>query len=201
MSTAKSGISNSGSIYGTYAGQLLYLHEMASWYIPTYNRSMLLYRRVIDPALAAAVMQPYHYQPNISTCIDQGLQSYLMFTGAFDRLFLAAYTAGKIGGGVGYLFDETGPVRTVVLSEPYACAEFDAEGNVTRLVDGRVVNSIGKVAAVVHTFDRWCEATLQNAWLLGSSTASAAALNRGRAQFGGGKFGNGPVFPVRCSNV
>jgi hypothetical protein len=160
-------ITNSGSVFGTFAGQRLYLQEMASWYLPDQGR----FFKIED-----GDGQLQSYSPNVSSCIDQGLQSYLVFTGAFDRLFASAYARGEVSGGVGYFFDEDGPVRMLGLGPPWSCGK-RVDGNIT-WHDGRIMNSMGEVAAIVHQFDRWCGATLHNSWLLGSHAAAEAALTR-----------------------
>ena len=171
MANAKASITNSGSVYGTYHGQLLYLHEMSSWYMPALNRSLEL-------RFAPGSRLSYNWKLNVSACVDQGLQSYLIFTGAFDRLFASARAARAIAGGIGFLPDEQGPVRSLDVGLPWSCAHIDAVSNVTAFKDGRIMNSIGQPAAVVHQFDRWCYATLHNTWLLGSEEAVAAATQR-----------------------
>lgn len=53
---------------------------MKSWYSDT---------RVLDLVSVGAngTEARYTHTPNSDDCIDQGLQNYLVFTGAFDRLF------------------------------------------------------------------------------------------------------------------
>lgn len=164
---SQASITNSGSVFGTFAGQKLYLQEMASWYLPEEGRFF-----EIDDGNGSVRL----YSPNVTACIDQGLQSYLVFTGAFDRLFASAHAKGEVAGGVGYFFDEDGPVRMLGLGPAWACGT-RVDGNVT-WTDGRIMNSVGEVAAIVHQFDRWCGATLHNAWLLGSHEAAEAAITR-----------------------
>ncbi len=168
--SARMSITNNGALYGTYAGQMLYLREMVSWYARDGGRMIEVH--AADGKVIDAVPIDAH------ACIDQGLQNYLIFTGAMDRLFLRAFLAGTVSSGIGYLFDETGPVRTLFLGEPFVCGKYDSRGVLSGVVDGRIVNSKGQIASVVHLWDRRCTATLQNAWLLGShkvaSTAQAA---------------------------
>ena len=170
-------ITNSGSVYGTFTGQLLYLQEMSSWYLPQRNRTMEVHWFRTN---RFGEMQDYPslHKVDVHECVDQGLQSYLVFSGAFDRLLHAAFVAGRVQGGIGFLFDETGPVRTLVLGQAFACAQFDEAANTSTVIDGRIVNSLGQLTAVVHQWDRRCSATLQNSWLLGSHEAMVLANQR-----------------------
>lgn len=195
-------ITNSGSVYGTYTGQALYLQEMVSWYSARLNRTLNV---TVDEfnGFGSSTSSYTLHRPDVNKCIDQGLQSYLTFTGAFHRLFLDAYRDGRVHGGVGYLFDETGPVHSMNLGRPWVCGRYDSAGTLIGIENGMIMNAFGGVSAVVHQFDRWCNATLHNTWLLGSQTASSAALHRATvlaAQMSenGSVIDRGTVLPMKC---
>lgn len=211
MTENRASITNNGAIYGTFAAQLLYLHEMSTWYIPTFNRSITVHSAGVD-GQGKPTDVTWQYRPNVNKCVDQGLQSYLVFTGALDRLFADAYGAGKVVGGISFLFDETGPVRILGLGKAHMCAEFGPATNTSggkpafvQYTDrGRVVNTLGVVAPVVHQWDRRCTATLQNEWLLGSGNATSAALaryNRDYKHWEAVLEKDAPPDPVFCNNT